>query len=149
MARRSHRRRKVASPAQLRILRAAGWRFSPTRDAWVHRVLGGRIGPVFRDQDAIEGPARIDDDLARSMHAAIEGWQEPAPLPTRPDATDPADQAPPTTPATRPTLTRVLAQLAPDELPRTVLVDGRPPRPGTVPEQPVLTVATDTERATA
>ena len=50
---RHHRRdRHVVSHRTISILRVFGWRYSMGRDAWVHRVGDGKIGPVFHERGA-------------------------------------------------------------------------------------------------
>jgi hypothetical protein len=34
----------------LRIVRALGFRYDYTRDSYVLPLIGGRVGPVFRDE---------------------------------------------------------------------------------------------------
>ena len=47
MARQPRPRRQVR-PATLRLARILGFRFDRARDAYVLRLVGGRIGPVLR-----------------------------------------------------------------------------------------------------
>ena len=46
------RPRRIVSPKVLRVFRAAGWRYSSHRRAWVFAPLSGRIGPVLRLAEA-------------------------------------------------------------------------------------------------
>jgi hypothetical protein len=115
-------------------LRLLGWRYSIARDAWVHRIGGGHLGPVFRlageDGEPFNGQpdpsiyeAWVAAREARDARQAHERREAPvgqrAPLPRR------------SAPA-RP-LTRVEVSLRPSEPPRAVVVDGRPPRRGIDP----------------
>ena len=47
------RPRRIVSANVLRVFRAAGWRYSSHRRAWVFAPLSGRVGPVLR---LSEGP---------------------------------------------------------------------------------------------
>lgn len=125
---RSSRPRRAASARQLRVLRLAGWRYSITRDAWVHWAFRGRVGPVFIDSDDHVPPGLItteraqaaspDDDLLDAMIAHL------------PAVRPPVLEQPLLLERKPPTVKRVLARLPEDEEPRSVVVDGRPPRRG-------------------
>lgn len=130
---RRKRSRHTVPTVLLPVLRILGWRYSPTRDAWVHRIGGGRRGPVFRDH--VSGAAttppvdvhHIDRHLLSEVHEVATERAEPGELPRRADRTiDLTDPA-------APQLTAIDGdgdEVAP-EGPR---VDGRPPRrdlPGT------------------
>ncbi|MCB0963726.1 MAG: hypothetical protein KDA98_10565 [Acidimicrobiales bacterium] len=78
------------NPRTVRLLRALGYRYSYNREAWVHRVGGGRVGPVFTEvansgitdmtgEQLQELQARLNDpDRIRIAPA-----EERAPLPQR------------------------------------------------------------------
>jgi hypothetical protein len=102
-----------------------GWRYSIARDAWVHRIGGGHLGPVFRLKGEEGEPSNATPDptlfeawvAARAVQEAPGAQRTPLPRRTSP---------------TRP-LTRVEVSLRPTEPPRAVVVDGRPPRRGIDP----------------
>jgi hypothetical protein len=48
MGRLTPRRRKPVSAKRARVLPALGFRYSASRDAYVLRVVGNRMGPVYR-----------------------------------------------------------------------------------------------------
>jgi hypothetical protein len=52
MARTQPRPRHEVRPDRTWLLRLLGFRYSTTRDAWVLRVVGNRIGPVYRVTNA-------------------------------------------------------------------------------------------------
>jgi hypothetical protein len=124
MPRRPNRPRRAVTRRQLIALRAAGWRYSSTREAWVHRIGRGRIGPVFRLAADLGEPEHNTPDLTlfEALVAARQPRLVPAeqrtPLPRRIEARPP---------------TRVEVSLRPTEPPRPVVVDGRPPVRGTDP----------------
>ena len=49
MHERPRRPRRMVGRRALRVLRALGYRYSYNREAWVHRLGGGRFGPVFTE----------------------------------------------------------------------------------------------------
>ncbi len=118
----SNRPRRAASPKQIRALRVLGWRFSTTREAWVHRSFGGRVGPVFRDPHTADDHGELDLRLFETMVAQRQPKVVVAPhertvLPQR------------SVSVPRP-VTAVRVRLHAAEEPRVVMVDGRPPRRG-------------------
>jgi len=122
MSHTSNRPRHRASKPTLRVLKLAGWRYSTTREAWVHRTFNGRIGPVFVDDSYEPQPELTDLSLfeAPPVHlpVLIASEAERTPLPRR-SAGSTASQT-----------TRVLTRLSEGEDPRVVQVDGRPPKRG-------------------
>ncbi len=75
------------------MLRACGFRYSGTRDAYVLRIVGRRLGPVF--QERLERPP-VDDDVARAKTAddpAVAGTRSADP--GQPDLVEGRDGAPP------------------------------------------------------
>lgn len=123
MARRTNRVRRPVSENQLKIARALGWRYSASRDAWVHRFANGRRGPVLvpRTEEQENGGV-LDLHLFEAMVAArmpkVVPPEQRAPLPKRT--------------AERPVY-EVEVRLRGDEPPRRVQVDGRPPQRGVDP----------------
>jgi hypothetical protein len=121
MQRQKNRPRRPANKATIRALQLAGWRYSSTRDAWVHRAFRGRVGPVFVDPAALDHPGLIGpmEFIAaqpfRAEEVIIDDGPRP-PLPRRPRL--------------RTDLTRVEVRLSEAEEPRVVAVDGKPPRCG-------------------
>jgi len=142
MSRRStNRPRRIASPRKIRMLRLAGWRYSTSREAWVHRTFNGRVGPVFVDSDFEAHPGLTDlslfDAPPARMPVLLVPEDERAPLPRR-------ETTPPTP------VTRVLARLADGEEARVVTVDGKPPQRGIeVPTPPVEAVVVPIKSARA
>jgi hypothetical protein len=122
MNRNMNRTRHRASKPTLRVLRLAGWRYSNTREAWVHRTFNGRIGPVFVDETYEPHPELTDLSLFEAppvrLPVLIAGEGERPPLPRR------AASSPSTSSA------RVLTRLSEGEDPRVVQVDGHPPKRG-------------------
>ena len=123
----------------LSVLRLLGWRYSPTRNAWVHRLAGGRRGPVFRDhvRESVAAPPvdvhQIDRGLAPPFAADRPALpRRGAPVPPTEVPSDRSDTIDLTEPAAPPHLTAIAGDDASDlERPR---VDCRPPRrdlPGT------------------
>ncbi len=49
MQERPRRPRRIVNPRTTRVLQALGYRYSYNREAWVHRIGGGRFGPVFTE----------------------------------------------------------------------------------------------------
>lgn len=120
------------------MLRLTGWRYSQTRDAWVHRIGRGRYGPAFVVRTAEPTVAPEPDPTiyealvaARRPKVTVPPAERP-PLPQR--ATAPTITSPQARPlgAERPKI-RVEVQLDEAEPPRTVMVDGRPPERGIDP----------------
>jgi hypothetical protein len=68
---RSPRPRRQVRPATLRLARIFGFRFDDGRDAYVLRLVGGRIGPVIRTKphdmaaEQLEWSGAMDDLAAR------------------------------------------------------------------------------------
>lgn len=60
MPRDTHRPRKPVSARWARLLPFVGFRYSATRDAYVLRVVGNRIGPVY--QIGVSPPRRPEPD---------------------------------------------------------------------------------------
>jgi hypothetical protein len=52
------RPRRTVSPRRLRMLRVVGFRYSASRDAYVLRLIGNRLGPVYK---VAPGPDRAPD----------------------------------------------------------------------------------------
>jgi hypothetical protein len=120
------------------MLRFAGWRFSATRDAWVHRIGRGRYGPVFVARGAEptvipEPDPSIYEALVASRRpkVTVPPEQRP-PLPQRAPAPSVAGPQALGRGSERPKV-RVEVQLDEAEPPRTVIVDGRPPERGIDP----------------
>ena len=67
MGRTTHRLRHAVSPDQIPRLRALGFRYSPSRDAYVLRVIGKRLGPVYQVRQA---PQRWVEPRGRSAPGA-------------------------------------------------------------------------------
>ena len=57
MSRTTHRPRRPISVKRARLLPLLGFRYSTTRDAYVLRVIGNRIGPVYQVQARADGAA--------------------------------------------------------------------------------------------
>lgn len=133
MRHRSARTRRIASSRQLTVLRAAGWRYSVTRDAWVHRLLGGRIGPVFTDEQQPTHEETLDltltgwIDATERAHAIQRERRQAVALGDLREVTDEVIDL-----TARP-LTPVQIQLTGESDERIILVDGRPPRLDPVP----------------
>lgn len=62
MARTTPRPRREVSARRLRALKAVGFRYSPSRNAYVMRIVGNRFGPVYREM-APEHPERTAPPL--------------------------------------------------------------------------------------
>lgn len=145
-----------------------GWRYSTTREAYVHRLRGGRRGPVFAPPGAaFDALDAHDDHLADAIRAALDAPRDlalsgaprraeasgratrvaepdpvPAPAPAERVATTGAGDPPPLARRT-PRRAEGIASPAPVEVHldgelRTVTVDGRPPR---APGRPHLAIA--------
>lgn len=155
MSRSVNRQRRPVTRRQLTVLRAMGWRYSTTREAWVHRSRGGRRGPVFRLRETeVPGTfAVIDDQLLAHLDELAAPGVAAAEAPTHevaePDDDEveayeavavghpaarahlparPRPQLPPTLVVTQPpATTKVVASLTGDEPARLITVDGRPP----------------------
>lgn len=164
MSRRSNRPRRTASHRQIRVLRLLGWRYSTTREAYVHRVRGGRRGPVFAvPQAGTDAPAPHDDHItdairaalgtsrdlalsgaaAPSGHAAPKAEADPVPAPASTASAPRAADDPPPLAQRTPRPAVATPSPAPVEVHlggelRTVRVDGRPPR---APGRPHLAIA--------
>ncbi|WP_421118294.1 hypothetical protein ACE2AJ_12875 [Aquihabitans daechungensis] len=129
MSRRNpNRPRRIASQGTIRALRIFGWRYSTAREAWVHRALRGRVGPVFVDRDFDPHPELTDLSL-------FDAPRVKTPLLLAPEGERPPLPRRDTTPA--PKAARVFARLADGEEPRVVVVDGRPPLRGVTFPEPV------------
>lgn len=126
MSRRPNRPRRVVSERQLAALKALGFRYSVTREAWVHRVAGGRVGPVFVERGHVSPDGVPDEHLYQAMttrrRPRLVPEHERTPLPRR---------------GAQPEISRevipVEVSLRADEPPRVVQVDGRPPVRGIDP----------------
>lgn len=143
MSRRPSRPRRSVSKPTIKLLRAAGWRYSATREAYVHRLGDGRIGPVFCEHaPEVEEHSLPDTRLYEAMVAVrkprIVPEHEREPLPRRGE---------------EPRVTTVVeVALAAEEPPRLVVVDGRPPRRGIDPrvlKTPGVVTSIKSRRATA
>lgn len=70
------RRRRNASTFQIGLLKLIGYRYSHHRQAWVHRLLGGRHGPVFAAAPAVattaDRPGGITLDLREPKSVSAE-----------------------------------------------------------------------------
>lgn len=127
MTRRPNRPRRPASPAKLRALRAMGWRYSSTREAWVHRAFNGRMGPVFIDPDYYNHPGvteAVHFEAVRPFRApevVMAEGDRPALPQRRRRPVVPKDQS------------RVKVRLPETEEARVVVVDGKPPQRGVDP----------------
>ena len=136
MSRTSNRPRRIASKRQIAILRTLGWRYSASRGAWVHRALGGRVGPVYCSPDEIPIPQFDDSTIARFdlVRAPVLPEHDIDPLSPEvaqaPVASEPLPQRPR---AAKRQVIQVEAQLHESEPARVVMVDGRPPRRGIDP----------------
>jgi hypothetical protein len=123
-----NRPRRRASRPTLRILRIAGWRYSNSREAWVHRTFNGRVGPVFVDDGYEPHPELTDLTLFQAppvrMPILLAAKDDRQPLPRR--SAEPAPQ-----------VARVFTRLSEGEEPRVVVVDGRPPQRGVEVPAPV------------
>ncbi|MCU1372219.1 MAG: hypothetical protein JWO77_3413 [Ilumatobacteraceae bacterium] len=104
-----------------------GWRYSTTREAWVHRAFSGRLGPVFIDPEYFNHPGvteTVEFDATgpfEPLVVSLTATDHP-PLPQRVKAK-----------AVRRDRTRVRVRLSDADDTRVVLVDGKPPRRGTDP----------------
>ena len=109
-------------------MRVLGWRYSRTREAWVHRAFNGRVGPVFIDPDVYDHPGMtepVEFAAVRPFRAAeVALLENQPPLPKR--------VQPPKVPTQR---TKVKVALSETEEPRTVVVDGKPPARGVAVEE--------------
>lgn len=122
---RPRRPRRMVSPRGLLVLRALGYRYSYNREAWVHRIGGGRFGPVFTEVASFgvsEMPAeligRLEEQLIEPSKIRVPPPAEERPqLPQR---------------ATRRRGDRLIpVRWLHDEEHKIVYVDGRPPAVGT------------------
>lgn len=104
-----------------------GWRYSTTREAWVHRAFNGRVGPVFIDPQYYNHPGvteTVQFDAVRPFRApevVVPSDERPA-LPRRPHR--------PRGPLPARNLKKVKVALSETEEPRVIAVDGKPPRRG-------------------
>jgi hypothetical protein len=120
---RPRRPRRMVSPSGLVVLRALGYRYSYNREAWVHRVGGGRFGPVFTEVASFgvsEMPAeligRLEEQLNEPQTIRVLPPEDREALPQR---------------ATRRRGDRLIpVRWLHDEEHRVVYVDGRPPLVG-------------------
>lgn len=75
------------------MLRACGFRYSGTRDAYVLRIVGRRLGPVF--QERLERPP-LDDDVAGAQTADDAAAADTRSAdPGKPDLVEGRDGGPP------------------------------------------------------
>jgi hypothetical protein len=100
MARTEHRKRRAISVRGARLLPLVGFRYSTSRDAYVVRVVGNHVGPVFQLQaahrpqvvtpvgeESSRPPGTVDGQLAvlsgqESSESPIMGDQEPVATPS-------------------------------------------------------------------
>jgi hypothetical protein len=113
-------------------LKALGYRYSHNRKAWVHRVGGGRYGPVFSESPDF-GVRRLDAEVANRV--ALISRSRPhvtADAPPAPIRVAPADEraALPRRAVARRHERLIAVQWLHDEEHKTVYVDGRPPLVG-------------------
>lgn len=104
-----------------------GWRYSTTREAWVHRAFSGRVGPVFIDPEYFNHPGvteTVQFDATKPFRPLVVSLtaEERPPLPKR------VHERP-----VRRDRTKVRVQLSETEETRIVVVDGKPPRRGIDP----------------
>jgi hypothetical protein len=128
MSRRPNRPRRPASQPKIRALRLMGWRYSTTREAWVHRAFSGRVGPVFIDPQYYNHPGvteTVQFDANRPFRPLVVSLsaEDRPPLPQRAKA-EPA----------RRDRTKIKVQLSEADDARVVVVDGKPPRRGVDPD---------------
>ena len=69
MTRTQHRTRKPISASAARWLPFAGFRYSMTRDAYVLRVIGNKVGPVY-EVSWNRSPERANEDAQSPASAA-------------------------------------------------------------------------------
>ncbi len=55
MPRTEPRPRHEISPRLIPLLKVIGFRYSLGRDAYVLRIVGNRVGPVYRERDPLHG----------------------------------------------------------------------------------------------
>jgi hypothetical protein len=72
---REPRRRRYVSPRMIRLLRILGFRYSFSRDAYVLRLVGARLGPVVRPLPP--SPADAGEAPAPRTPQAIDSWNQP------------------------------------------------------------------------
>lgn len=129
---RARRPRRKVSGRSVVALKALGYRYSHNRKAWVHRVGGGRYGPVFSETPDY-GVRHLDADLANRVELITEPRHHvtadatPAPIRVAPPEQRPA--------LPRRTVSRhhdrlIAVQWLHEEEHKTVYVDGRPPLVG-------------------
>ena len=124
MQERPRRPRRIVNPRTLRVLRILGYRYSFNREAWVHRIGGGRFGPVFTEI-ASTGLSEMTPELIDQLQ---ERLNEPDRI-----RIAPADERPPLPHrASRHRQERLIpVRWLHDEEHSLVYVDGRPPLVGT------------------
>ena len=105
-----------------------GWRYSPSREAWVHRAMGGRVGPVFRDRDELIGQDSVVD--TKLFESVVEARKPKVGVPAEGAAPLPRRAV-----VVKRPIIPVEAKLHAEEPARVVLVDGRPPRRGIDPRR--------------
>lgn len=110
------------SKRQLAALKLAGYRYSATRDAWVHRAFRGRLGPVFQAHDA------SGVDLFPYDNTQFESLFTAGRIPRMPPME--AEALPRRRIREQRRKVPVKTRLAADEPARLVHVDGRPPERG-------------------
>jgi hypothetical protein len=74
MSRAYPRTRHPISPRHVWRLKVCGFRYSRTREAYVLRVVGRRIGPVFQARESpVQPHSDTDDSTAAGDHLASGG----------------------------------------------------------------------------
>ena len=82
--RRIPRKRRQVGPATLRLARICGFRYDESRDAYILRLVGNRVGPVLRSRPPIDSAqAQIEwsesmDELAARQAKTGRFTPEPA-----------------------------------------------------------------------
>lgn len=65
MARATTRRRRPVATENVRVLKALGFRYSVSRDAYVLRIFGNRVGPVFQIRQSPPETSTLITDASR------------------------------------------------------------------------------------
>lgn len=116
----------MVSPRALKVLRALGYRYSYSREAWVHRFGRGRWGPVFTEVASL-GVSTMPPDVVRRLE---EQLIEVGPIQVLP----PEDRTKLPQRAARRRGDRLIpVRWLHEEEHKIVYVDGRPPTLGVVP----------------
>lgn len=59
MARKTARPRRPISHRQAQLLKLVGFRYSASRDAYILRIAGSRVGPVFQIRQSSTEPTTL------------------------------------------------------------------------------------------